>query len=199
VFTRKPDQKVLLPETTPPRVPVWSAPASAPPPIADTAVADTMPSVIGHDLLIEGQSITIRCKGALQVNGNIRGDLHSRKLVVGPEAKIMGSIAANDVEVFGSVHGAIYGTHVLLQTSARVDGDIHSQHLQIESGASFDGRSRKVADARDIAPKLEPEAEPEAQLAYAPPQSAAPVVVLAPAAATPYPGIVTPPRDRLHS
>jgi cytoskeletal protein CcmA (bactofilin family) len=154
-----------------------------------------MPSVIGHDLLIEGQSITIRCKGALQVNGNIRGDLHSRKLVVGPDAKIMGSIAANDVEVFGSVHGAIYGTHVLLQTSARVDGDIHSQHLQIESGASFDGRSRKVADVRDIAPKLEPDSEPE----FAPQQSAAPGPVLAPAATTPYPGIVTPPRDRLHS
>jgi len=45
---------------------------------------------------------------------------------------------------------------VVLHPSARVDGDIHSQSLTIEQGASFDGRSRKVTNGAEIAPQLDP-------------------------------------------
>jgi Polymer-forming cytoskeletal len=103
-------------------------------------------------------------------------------------------IAADEVDVLGHVQGAIYGTHVRLLTSAKVDGDIHSEHLQIEKGASFDGRSRKVADVRELAPKLEPDQMPSR------PGGAVSGAVLAPVARGAYPEIVTPPvRDRLHS
>jgi cytoskeletal protein CcmA (bactofilin family) len=189
VFTRKPDQKSPPADVAAPRASGTPWPVATQPAVLDLPAQEVMPSVIGNDLSIEGQSITIRCKGALQVNGNIQADLHSRRLVVGPDAVIMGSIAATEVEVFGCVHGAIYGTHVRLQTSAKVDGDIHSEHLQIESGASFDGRSRKVLDGREIAPKLESEAVPGQAVALPP----------ATGAGAAYPGIVTPGRDRLHS
>ncbi len=112
-------------------------------------------SVIGKDMAIEGQSITVRCKGTLRVNGVITADLHCNELVVGEEAIITGSVAADQVRVFGAVHGAILGANVTLHPSARVDGDIHSQSLTIEQGASFDGRSRKVANAAEVAPQLE--------------------------------------------
>lgn len=112
-------------------------------------------SIIGNDLSIEGQSITIRCKGSLRVNGNIQADLHSRNLVVGEEAVINGSIAADQVDVLGRVNGAIYGAQVTLHSSSHVEGDIHSRNLSIENGASFDGRSRKVANVAEIAPQLE--------------------------------------------
>ncbi len=193
MFTRKPDQKVPPLETMAPRVPVWSEPPDAPLAVASAPAREVMPSVIGNDLSIEGQSITIRCKGALQVNGNIQADLHSRKLVVGPDAVITGAIAADEVEVFGCVHGAIYGMHVRLQTTAKVDGDIHSEHLQIEKGASFDGRSRKVLDVREIAPKL----ESEFQAGHATP--AGHTTVLTPVAGAGQSALITPARDRLHS
>jgi cytoskeletal protein CcmA (bactofilin family) len=112
-------------------------------------------SVIGNDLTIEGQTITIRCKGSLRVNGNIQADLHSRTLEVGSEAQIQGAIAADTVNVYGRVNGAILGTKVVLHASAEVEGDIHSQYLSIEQGASFDGRSRKVNNPAEIAPQLE--------------------------------------------
>ncbi|MFN3626123.1 MAG: polymer-forming cytoskeletal protein [Hyphomicrobium sp.] len=112
-------------------------------------------SVIGKDMSIEGQAITVRCKGALRVNGAITADLHCNELVVGEEAIVNGSIAADTVRVFGRVQGAILGANVTLHPSAQVDGDIHAQSLTIEQGASFDGRSRKVANAAEVAPQLE--------------------------------------------
>lgn len=112
-------------------------------------------SVIGNDLSIEGQTITIRCKGSLKVLGNIQADLHSRELEVGQEAVIQGAIAADTVDVFGRVNGAIMGAHVVLHAGAEVEGDIHSHLLSIEQGAAFDGRSRRVKDPSEIAPQLE--------------------------------------------
>lgn len=112
-------------------------------------------SVIGNDLTIEGQSITIRCKGSLRINGNIQADLHSRALEVGKDAQIQGAIAADTVNVYGHVSGAILGARVVLHASAEVEGDIHSEFLSIEQGASFDGRSRKVRNLAEIAPQLE--------------------------------------------
>lgn len=114
-----------------------------------------MQSVIGNDLSIEGDAITIRCKGSLKVLGNIQADLHSRELEVGTEAVIQGAVAAETIDVFGRVNGAIMGKHVVLHSTAQVDGDIHSHLLSIEQGASFDGRSRRVADPSEIAPQLE--------------------------------------------
>jgi cytoskeletal protein CcmA (bactofilin family) len=112
-------------------------------------------SVIGKDMSIEGQTITVRCKGSLRVNGVIEADLHCAELVVGEEAVVRGSIAADSVRVFGQVHGAILGANVVLHQSSQVEGDIHSQSLTIEQGASFDGRSRKVNNPAEVAPQLE--------------------------------------------
>jgi cytoskeletal protein CcmA (bactofilin family) len=190
VFNRKADQTAQPLYTAVHRIPAATG-ASPEVPTAATATDAAVQSVIGNDLSIEGQSITIRCKGTLRINGNIQADLHSHKLVVGPQAVVTGSIAANEVDVFGRVSGAIYGTHVRLQESAKVDGDIHSEHLQMEKGASFDGRSRKVADVSEIAPKLEPQ---QSQV-----KAAGDVVEIVATPVAKFPGVVTPARDRLHS
>ncbi|MFO7298302.1 MAG: polymer-forming cytoskeletal protein, partial [Pseudomonadota bacterium] len=99
VFTRKPeprsgnidplqiktmDQATGTPTPTPIRTNSYSG----------TSGQDANESVIGNDLTIEGQAITIRCQGSLRVNGNIQADLHSVKLTVGEEAVISGTIAA---------------------------------------------------------------------------------------------------------
>lgn len=113
-------------------------------------------SVIGSDLSIEGPSITMRCKGTLCVNGNIEANLHCMELLIGEQAVIVGSIAANKVAVSGRVNGVISGDSVVLHSTAHVEGDISSRALSIEQGATFDGRSRKVTDPAEVAPQLEP-------------------------------------------
>jgi cytoskeletal protein CcmA (bactofilin family) len=113
-------------------------------------------SVIGSDLSIEGPSITMRCKGTLCVNGSIEANLHCMELLIGDQAVIIGSIAANKVAVSGRVNGAIFGDSVVLHSTAHVEGDISSRALSIEQGATFDGRSRKITDPAEVAPQLEP-------------------------------------------
>jgi cytoskeletal protein CcmA (bactofilin family) len=155
VFNRKPDPKFAA--ALPPRPTDDSAAPESPPPHtwgSSPAEPATGESVIGSDLRIEGQTITVRCQGSLRVNGHIQADLHSMQLTVGEEAVISGSIAAETVEVYGKVHGAIRATRVVLYASAQVEGDIHSQFLAIEEGASFDGRSRKLIDEEEVAPQL---------------------------------------------
>lgn len=122
----------------PPSIPLASAPVPAP---------EEADSVIGSDLSIEGQSINIRCTGLLRINGSISAELYSRKLVVGHQGHVQGSINADEVNIHGRVGGAINGGRVVLHATAYVEGDIMSRSLSIEDGATFDGRSRKITDA----------------------------------------------------
>ena len=179
VFNRKPEARPLsgAPEaaaepaafmTRPPAdISALSARQATAPsePQADTEVE----SVIGNDFTIEGQSITIRCQGALRINGNIQADLHSRRLVVGEAANIYGAITAESIQVSGHVQGAIHGSRVLLRSGATVEGDIFAQLLTIEEGASFDGRSRRVNDPSEVAPQLGPAPSAEPSQSYAAP------------------------------
>jgi cytoskeletal protein CcmA (bactofilin family) len=155
VFSRKPDPNFAA--IAPPKLRAAAAPRGIQPtaPPADWAsnAASRTESVIGSDLSIEGQTITIRCQGSLRVNGHIQADLYSMQLTVGEEALLGGSIAAETVEVYGRVQGAIRASHVVLHATAQVEGEIHSRVLSIEEGAFFEGRSRKLSDAREIAPQ----------------------------------------------
>lgn len=151
VFNRKAEIKPAVSPTSGPRP---MEPAAGASPMAGVPSQTEVESIIGNDLSIEGQSITIRCQGSLRVNGNIQADLHGKRIVVGEEAVIRGSIAADEVVVLGQVNGQILGSNVILHASADVDGDIHSQHLALERGASFNGRSRRVNDPSEVAPQL---------------------------------------------
>lgn len=173
VFNRKPDPKVdaIPAQMRPPQRPI---PADVMMRAPGSSMTGPVDSVIGSDLSIEGQTITIRCKGSLKVNGNIQADVHSKELEVGREAMINGSIAADTVDVYGRVKGAILGAKVVLHATAQVDGDIHSQNLAVELGAVFDGRSRHVKDAAEVAPQLYgPQGQP-APVSEQPSQQAAP-------------------------
>lgn len=137
-------------------------PVAVPPPVAEPAQPPASRSVIGESLTIEGQSITIRCDGALEINGTIEAELHSRELIVGASGKVTGTIAADAVEIFGRVNGTILGARVTLHPKADVEGDIHAKALSVAEGATFDGRSRKVTDPASIAPRLSATAPTEA-------------------------------------
>lgn len=138
-------------------------------------------SVIGADLAIEGQSITIRCKGALEINGSIQAELHSKSLVVGQSGKVEGAVWADTIDVRGKVCGTIKGSRVVLHPSAEVEGDIHATSLSVSDGASFEGRSRRVTDAASVAPHLDASAPaPSASAGAEPP----PLPAVRPAALT---------------
>lgn len=137
--SEQPSAQVLSASQSSPR----KAPTSAP------------TSIIGDNFTMEGDNITIRCQGSLQVDGNLNAELHCQELTVGQAGRVSGAIAADDVRVHGTVSGTINGTHVTLYATSEVEGDINSQYLAIERGARFDGRSRRVDNAEEVAPQLQ--------------------------------------------
>jgi len=102
-----------------------------------------VPSVIGEDLTVEGNIIS---KGEVQLEGEVKGNVHCTSLVIGDKALVEGGVVADDVIVRGRIIGSIRGHRVTLQSSSHVEGDIFHQSLAIEQGAFFEGKSRRSDD-----------------------------------------------------
>ncbi len=107
-------------------------------------------SVISNDLKIIGQGLKIISQGTLQVDGEVEGDVAGSEVIIGEQGKGTGTVAAERVLVRGKISGVIRGLTVALQSSARVEGDIHHMSLAIEQGAEFDGRCRRPQDPSEL-------------------------------------------------
>ena len=95
-------------------------------------------TIIAEGLKIKG---SVSAEGLVEVNGQIEGDVHCTSLFISPKAAINGGVEADRVVVNGKVQGPIRGSEVMLKSHAHVVGDIQCQHLSVERGAYFDGRS----------------------------------------------------------
>lgn len=139
----------------PQSLPSQASPAASPTTPATRSASPTHArSVIGHDLKIVGQGLQIISQGILQVDGEVIGDVHGAEVIVGSQGKVTGKVTGQHVDVCGSVVGVVSGNAVVLKSSSVVDGDIHHLSLVIETGAQFDGRSRRVANEADLAALL---------------------------------------------
>ncbi len=112
-------------------------------------------SIIGPDLAIVGQKITLVCKSALVVAGEVTGDIHGDEVTVGETGKVTGSVSARNLTIHGEINGQLRGETVALHSTARISGDIVQKHLIIAEGAQFDGRVRSAKDASDWQPVLD--------------------------------------------
>ena len=131
---------------------------SSPSPFEKSASAPTGTSVIGTDLTILGDRIAIISANKLQVDGDVRGNVHGKQVVITEEGSVVGMVCAESIEVRGGVRGSIRAVNVKLQGTARVEGDITHQKLAIAEGAEFDGKVRRTKDASELMPVLDPEA-----------------------------------------
>lgn len=120
-------------------------------------------SVIGTDLTILGEKITIISQNKLQIDGDIRGDVTGKQVVIGEDGSVIGTVCAEQIEVRGGVRGAIRASTVVLHPTSEVEGDIFHQTLSISEGAQFDGRVRRAKDASEITPNLDVSSYPTAQ------------------------------------
>lgn len=164
--TGGPPLGAALPGAPPSPQPPMAAPTPSPAPSTRPADADK-PSVLGPDLRIRGG---IEGRGEIQLQGRAWGDVRVERLIVTETAELEGSVVAITVEVRGRVVGGIEASNVRLLPSARVEGDITYEQLQIDIGAQFEGRcirARKEAAApakadaeKPPAPKPPPVAKP---------------------------------------
>jgi cytoskeletal protein CcmA (bactofilin family) len=135
---------------------IRSTPSFQPRPFLSVPQADTAKSVsvVGTDLTIAGNLI---CKGEVQVDGVVEGDIEGSHVIVGEGATVTGGISADEVVIRGHVVGSVHSKRVMLQTTSEVEGDIFHQSLSIEQGAMFEGKSRRTnEDPRTLLKKSEP-------------------------------------------
>jgi cytoskeletal protein CcmA (bactofilin family) len=125
------------------------------PPLPRSGSTEPGKSVISNDLRILGQDLKIISRGTLQVDGEIEGDVAGAEIIIGEQGKVTGTVAAERVIVRGTTSGVIRAMTVALQSSARVEGDIHHMSLAIEQGAQFDGRCRRPSSPAELQLDLE--------------------------------------------
>lgn len=108
-------------------------------------------SVIGADLKLYGQDITIVVVGHLRVDGQIAGHLYAGELTVGPEAQISGVVVAETLVVYGRLTNCeVHANKVALLKGAYVEGNLNNAQIVVEEGAYFDGVSRRRASGTPL-------------------------------------------------
>lgn len=122
-----------------------------------TSSAASGTSVIGRDLTLLGEKITIVSQNKLRVDGDVRGNVHGKEVIITDGGSVEGMVSAEKIEVHGGVRGSIRAVSVTLHATGKVDGDIMHHMLAISEGAQFDGRVRRSNDTNELMPVLDPE------------------------------------------
>jgi len=106
-------------------------------------------NIIGKETSLEG---SLSSSGNIRVEGKVNGDVVAKaKFVLGKEAVVTGNVVARTADIAGKIEGNIEVSEVLtLKPSAVINGDILTNKLVVEPGASFNGGCRMGHLAKEI-------------------------------------------------
>ena len=106
-------------------------------------------NMIGAGTVITGD---IQSKGDIRVDGTLKGSVNtSGKVVLGKDGVIEGDVVCADADVSGTIKAKISVAQLLsLKSTAKLNGDIITNKLSIEPGASFTGSCSMGAVIKDI-------------------------------------------------
>lgn len=113
----------------------------------NTIEVTKLSSLIADNLHVVGD---VLFSGGLRVDGKIEGNVLGKRgekslVVLSDKGCIVGRIKAYDAVINGTVNGDLEVQHFLeLQAGARVSGNISYRQLQMECGATVDGKLLKV-------------------------------------------------------
>jgi cytoskeletal protein CcmA (bactofilin family) len=110
-----------------------------------TKKPDPITMLLGPGTTIEG---TVEFENTVRLEGNVVGKIFSTdgKLIIGETAVVNGEIRVNVAIIMGRVNGKINARkRVEVYPPGRIEGDIQSPAVLIESGVIFNGNcSMKV-------------------------------------------------------
>ena len=112
---------------------------------------DNSPSLLGKEIKIIGK---ISSKGALQLDGDLEGEITASKLVIEKSAKVVGSVTSDDLVIKGRIIGPVFGKKVRFGSSARVEGDTFHETIAIEDGAYYEGSIKRYVGNTERPNKL---------------------------------------------
>ncbi len=110
-------------------------------------------TIVGSSVKLKG---TLKSEGDITIDGNINGEIKTRGTVtVGPNANIIASIIAKNINISGTVQGNVIAEEKLSITeTGRVFGDITANIISISPGALFTGKSNMSEKINE--PEFEP-------------------------------------------
>jgi len=101
------------------------------------------PSIIAADVTLRGSIVS---EGEIQVDGAIEGDVRCGNLTIGETGVVNGDVVGELITVKGRIVGSIRGRKVVLNATAKVEGDIMHAALSIDIGAVFEGHVKYAQD-----------------------------------------------------
>lgn len=106
-------------------------------------------NIIGKGTMVEGNLETF---GNIRIEGKVIGNIKTKsKVALGQSSKVEGNILAQNAELAGEVSGTVEVSELLLlKPSAVVNGDIVTNKLIVESGASFNGGCKMGVTIKEI-------------------------------------------------
>ncbi|MDL2255858.1 polymer-forming cytoskeletal protein [Parabacteroides sp. OttesenSCG-928-G06] len=100
-----------------------------------------------HNLISAGTIIigNVYTDSDFRLDGEVEGEIAcSEKLILGKTSRVQGKVSASYAEVLGQVQGSITADTLVLKSSARIQGDLAAQSLEMEPDALFDGRCKML-------------------------------------------------------
>lgn len=106
-------------------------------------------NLIGAGTIIEGDITT---NGDIRIDGSLTGSINVKgKLVVGVSGILEGEIICQNADVSGTVKGKIGVAELLsLKASSKLTGDIITNKIAVEPGATFSGSCSMGGVIKDI-------------------------------------------------
>jgi len=106
-------------------------------------------NIIGKGSLLEG---SIETYGNIRIEGKVEGNVTTKsKIALGQSSRVAGNILAQNAEVAGEVRGKVEVSDLLLlKASAVIHGDIITNKLIVESGATFNGSCKMGVSIKEI-------------------------------------------------
>jgi cytoskeletal protein CcmA (bactofilin family) len=110
---------------------------------------DNVLNTIARGTVLEGKIIT---KGDIRIEGKVIGTVTcDAKLVIGENGSVEGLIDARNAYIAGAVKGQVVVRELLqLQEKGHIQGDIYTQKLSVQIGASFSGNCRMGSEAKTM-------------------------------------------------
>jgi cytoskeletal protein CcmA (bactofilin family) len=106
-------------------------------------------NIIGAGTVIEGDITT---NGDMRIDGSLTGTINVKgKLVVGASGAVEGEIICQNADISGTIKGKIGVAELLaLKSSSKLTGDIITNKIAIEPGATFSGSCSMGGIVKDI-------------------------------------------------
>lgn len=106
---------------------------------------DTVPSVSGsNNSIVNGTKLegTINAKSDIRIDGELVGKLICKgRVIIGPSGVIDGEIDCQNAIIEGKFTGNLKVAELLnIKENANISGDINTSKINIQAGASFNGK-----------------------------------------------------------